>query len=163
MPQSRFRRCGEEKNLSPVPGIQSRPSSPQPVARRYTNWAIPVISFLFQLRLRSEKAIVSNMEMNNKPMIGWSWRRCINPLHLLPLYGVPWNHERNVFISLFRVLARRTRLTRKLRHWSGPNSVGWYDRRTGKHVEGSFRGLVEVLPCHFSGGPKENDEKPLSW
>jgi hypothetical protein len=34
-PQSRCGRCGEEKNLSPLPGIEPRPSSPQLSRLRY--------------------------------------------------------------------------------------------------------------------------------
>jgi hypothetical protein len=38
--QGRSRFYGEEKDLLPLPGIESRPSSP--VTFRYTDWGIPV-------------------------------------------------------------------------------------------------------------------------
>jgi hypothetical protein len=46
-PQSRFGRGGEEKNSQPPPGIE-HPRTPivQPVAQRYTDWAITALPFV---------------------------------------------------------------------------------------------------------------------
>jgi hypothetical protein len=42
-PQSRSRRGGEEKNSQPPPGIEPRTPIVQPVAQRYTDWAITAL------------------------------------------------------------------------------------------------------------------------
>jgi hypothetical protein len=41
-PQSRSGRGGEEKNSQPPPGINPNPIV-QPVAQRYTDWAVPAL------------------------------------------------------------------------------------------------------------------------
>jgi hypothetical protein len=42
-PQSRSGRGGEEKNSQPPPGIEPKHPIVQPVAQRYTDWAITAV------------------------------------------------------------------------------------------------------------------------
>jgi hypothetical protein len=48
-PQSRSGRGGEEKNFQSPPEIEPPKSTVQPVASRYTDWAIPILIYIYDI------------------------------------------------------------------------------------------------------------------
>jgi hypothetical protein len=74
----------------------------------------------------------------------WRWQTIDCLMFLLPQCGVPLNHGSDIFISLFKVLARLRGITRTLRHWIWAE-IPFLSCTGSKWKEGIVRELITII------------------